>query len=53
MRETDVRVRLQRFDDVVGADVRLEEMQIRTVGPLAIEREAGRPYAAQIAETDE
>jgi hypothetical protein len=53
MRETDLCVRLQRFDGVVGTDVRLEQMQVGAVGPLAIEREAGRPYAAQIPETNE
>src|SRR2546430_8588531 len=39
------------FDGVVGTDVRLEEMQIRTAGPCAIEREACWPYAAQIGAT--
>ena len=53
MRQTDLRVRLQRFDGMVGTDVGLEQMQVRTVSPLAIEREARRPYTAQIPETDE
>src|SRR5262249_28233138 len=46
MRETDLRVRLQRFDGVIGPDVCLEQMQVRTVGPVTLEREARRPYAA-------
>ena len=53
LRETDLRVRLQRFDGVVGTDVGLEQMQIRPIGPVALEREARRPYAAEIPKTDE
>ena len=39
------------FDGVVGAEVHLEERQIRTVGPSAIKGKAGRPCAAQIGAT--
>jgi len=37
MRQTHLRVRLQRFDGVLGAYVRLEQMQVRPGGPCAIE----------------
>src|SRR5262245_30592942 len=50
MRQTNMRVRLQRFDSMIGTYVCLEQMQVRMVSPLAIEREARRPYAAQIPE---
>jgi hypothetical protein len=36
---------LQGFDGMVGAYVGFEEMQVRTVGPDTIEREARWPYA--------
>ena len=53
MRQTDLRVRLQHFDGMVGTHVRLEQMQVRMVRSLAIERKARWPDTAQIPQTDE
>src|SRR5262245_58227771 len=53
MRQTDLRLWLQPFDGVIGTDVCLEQMQVCTVGPVTLEREARRPYATEIPKTEE